>query len=1029
LAAVLVFGRRAFPAIAFSEMIIAFCTSCLINPDLGIFPRGIVAVGLGGIGVLQAGFGAWLIRKVVGADCPLTNEWDILKFLVLAGPVFTLLPSSLSVLVAYGFQTQPWQDFWSAVGERWWSAAVGGAIFTPITLAFIATPTAVWRPRRLTLALPLLIGAVAVVGILAVANYWDDRAVRRKLADDTRSAAAELADDFNRFINTLDRARAFLPYDWSSLPTGGRGRLFPAVSNFRSSYPFVTSVSLSYDVPHSQIESFREKVTAFTSKTTLARVWESAENGDRIDVRSRPIHTSVVVNFPDENAPWPDGFDLASDHSVRTILQTVRTTCLPALYQSDAHQSTGEWVVFVPLSAFGQSKFAARAATGFLVVGVDPTRLLARFDGSARTFGVRLSLRPPTERKPNGEMVDSETISLLGTEFQFLGQAEPAYLSESRTSLTWVVAGIGFGLSILLTALLLIVTGREAVVAEAVMSRTAALHAEIISRTEIEGNLRASETRLAEAQRIANLGAWEWDADPDAVAWTDELTMLIGPPPGPDPNLSDLLSYVRPEDRSAAEQLVRAAVEQSRQGEKEIRVRTASGQDRIVAFTVVPVSCGLPGRAVRGTLQDVTERRRFEDKLRDTQRLESLGVLAGGIAHDFNNLLTGILGNAALIREQLAPISPFHDSLRVIERSAEHAAALCQQMLTYAGRGPSVRTAVDLNRIIEESAELIRLSVHKKIDLRLELADGNPVLRADAGQLRQVLLNFVVNASEAIGGNVGRVTIRTGSDRSACRAVDGFHGCDRLPAGSFAWLEVEDTGCGMTSAVKARVFEPFFTTKFTGRGLGLSAVHGIVRGHKGEICLTSTPDQGSTFRIWLPGAGDSAELLIRTPPPHSTLTAVVGIPKSRIPAPPSSPVPNSTPTAPIGPDEVILVADDEPAVRTFAATALRTSGYAVIEAVDGYDAVAQVTDNSAIKGLVLDVTMPGMDGRDTLDLLARIRPDVPVVLMSGYSEHELQDLFTTGTVKGFVSKPFRPGDLIAFVQRAIARSNRIPAGR
>ncbi|MEQ2006185.1 MAG: PAS domain S-box protein, partial [Limisphaerales bacterium] len=252
------------------------------------------------------------------------------------------------------------------------------------------------------------------------------------------------------------------------------------------------------------------------------------------------------------------------------------------------------------------------------------------------------------------------------------------------------------------------------------------------------------------------------------------------------------------------------------------------------------------------------ERQRMELKLQETQKLESLGVLAGGIAHDFNNLLTSILGNASLARMDLPPRSPVEHSLEQIEKASLRAADLCRQMLAYAGKGRFVVQPFDLTQLVQDTAHLLQVSVSKKAVLKFDLDAGLPPVLADASQLRQIVMNLVINASEAIGDRSGVIALSTGLVRADRRYLADTHLAGNLPEGDYVFLEVSDTGCGMTPELRARIFEPFFTTKFAGRGLGLAAVLGIVRGHRGALRVYSEPGKGSSFKLLLPIAPGAA---------------------------------------------------------------------------------------------------------------------------------------------------------------------------
>ena len=373
------------------------------------------------------------------------------------------------------------------------------------------------------------------------------------------------------------------------------------------------------------------------------------------------------------------------------------------------------------------------------------------------------------------------------------------------------------------------------------------------------------------------------------------------------------------------------------------------------------------------------ERERIQLKLQAAQKLESLGVLAGGIAHDFNNLLTSILGNANLARMDLPPDSPAEYPLQQIEATTQRAAELCRQMLAYAGKGRFVVRTQDLNHLIKDIIQLLRVSLSKKASIDLELAPGLLQVVADAAQVRQIMMNLVLNASEAIGDRPGRIRITTGMIRPDSACFDDAVCAPEQPAAEYVFLRVQDDGCGMTAAVRARIFEPFFTTKFTGRGLGLSATLGIVRGHQGALKLESEPGQGTTFTLLLPRATEQ-------------------------PAEPEVPAP----TAPAWQGKGnILVVDDEANVRHVAGRALETLGFTVTAAQDGREAVELFAANPAgFTAVLMDLTMPRLNGLEAFAQMRQIHPSVRVVLMSGYDAQASTASVTARGLAGFLSKPF-----------------------
>ncbi len=264
-------------------------------------------------------------------------------------------------------------------------------------------------------------------------------------------------------------------------------------------------------------------------------------------------------------------------------------------------------------------------------------------------------------------------------------------------------------------------------------------------------------------------------------------------------------------------------------------------------------------RELEADLRAKEQQQKYERQLLQSQKLESLGVLAGGIAHDFNNLLTAMLGYASLSRMRLPPGDPIGEDMRRIESAAQRAAELCQQMLAYAGRGQFVVSAVDLNALTQEMTHLLATVLSKQAVLKYNLTIGLPGVRADATQLRQVVMNLITNASDAIGARSGVITLTTGLIDADARYLTEIQAAEELTPGRYVYLEVSDTGCGMDEDVRAKIFDPFFTTKFTGRGLGLAAVQGIVRAHHGAIKVYSQPGRGTTFKVLFPAMDQKAE--------------------------------------------------------------------------------------------------------------------------------------------------------------------------
>jgi len=445
-----------------------------------------------------------------------------------------------------------------------------------------------------------------------------------------------------------------------------------------------------------------------------------------------------------------------------------------------------------------------------------------------------------------------------------------------------------------------------------------------------------------------------------------------------------------PDDQQVAWDAWQQATENKGLYSLECRLRRADGVYKWWLVRGVPV-LDEHGAVLKwfGTCTDIDEvkkseeeRLALEQQLQQTQKLESLGILAGGIAHDFNNILMAIIGNASLALMKLSPESPVVTNLKNIEQASERAADLAKQMLAYSGRGKFLIEYLDLNCLLEEMLHMLEISISKKAVLRLNLTPHLPTVEADATQLRQVIMNLVINASEAINDNTGVITISSG-----CLQCDRDYLLDiwldeNIVEGLYVYLEIADTGCGMGKDTLVKIFDPFFTTKFTGRGLGMAAVLGIIRGHKGAVKVYSEPGKGTTFRVLLPASGRSAEIC----------------------------------TGETGKDdwkgsETLLLVDDEEIVLSIGAEMLKALGFTVITARDGREAVGIFKSRDDIAFVILDLTMPQMDGEQCFRELRQIRPNVKVIMSSGFNEREVNQRFIGKGLAGFLQKPYKLSEL------------------
>jgi PAS domain S-box-containing protein len=413
-----------------------------------------------------------------------------------------------------------------------------------------------------------------------------------------------------------------------------------------------------------------------------------------------------------------------------------------------------------------------------------------------------------------------------------------------------------------------------------------------------------------------------------------------------------------------------------------IRYRKAEGGVRFLAVT-----------------RDVTERRRAElerreidQRMQQAQKLESLGVMAGGIAHDFNNLLTPILGNTSLALMDLPQDSPVRARLLKVQNATHRAAALTSQMLAYAGEGPLLVEALNLSQLLREMAQLLESAVSGKAALDFDLFPSLPVVEADASQLSQVVMNLVANACEAIGEGGGSIAIRTGTAEIERGAPAHPRIGEEIAPETCVYLEVEDNGRGMDAETCTRSFDPFFTTKSTGRGLGLPAALGIARGHGGAIEIDSKPGRGTRFRLLLPAATREHA---RGPAEDAEQEAWRGM-------------------------GTALVIDDDEGVRELSEDTLERAGLSVLCASDGLEGIELFREHAdEIRIVLLDRTMPSTSGEETFEAIRRIRPDVPIILVSGHSEERAAGSFADQDLTGFLHKPFLPTALLRQVRRAL----------
>ncbi|MGI5863254.1 MAG: PAS domain S-box protein [Myxococcales bacterium] len=527
-----------------------------------------------------------------------------------------------------------------------------------------------------------------------------------------------------------------------------------------------------------------------------------------------------------------------------------------------------------------------------------------------------------------------------------------------------------------------------------------------VRRVMAEEALGESNERFALFMEHLPSFAFIKDAEQRLVFANSKLAEVVGR------SIDELLGR-RPEEiwpPELAARVCREDAEILQHGRAIAGVETRLG-DRLYASYKFRIGRGTHPPLIGGFAVDITENKRAEEERRklearvlQTQKLESLCVLAGGIAHDFNNLLTGILGNASLALSDLGAESPLREGLQQVIASARCAAELTRQMLAFAGKGSFLTEPISLSEVIAQMAPLLEISVSKASVIKYELERDLPPIEADVSQLRQLLMNLVTNASEAIGDQAGLITVST--SRLYCQRtfLDQTQHEGDLPEGTYVCLTVSDTGAGMTDEVLPKIYEPFFTTKFTGRGLGLAATLGIVRAHRGGIHTTSQLGRGTVVRVLLPPCGGAASAQASRPTALSDWRA----------------------------SGTVLVADDEDFVRLSAVRILKRAGLDAVTANDGIEAVEVVRKlQGRLRLVLLDASMPKMDGIEALHEIRRICPDLPIVLSSGYSEQEVTEEIGTGTIAGFVQKPYGVDDLLSVVRKVLdaRREPRSPRAR
>jgi PAS domain S-box-containing protein len=734
------------------------------------------------------------------------------------------------------------------------------------------------------------------------------------------------------------------------------------------------------------------------------------------------------------------GYDLASEPSVAELVhraqragETEVSAPVELPYRQALHMGV---LAAIPVYApdFAPSTAAARSSQlqGFVVGVFIIDELLNAIE--SRSEGLHLDLMlsdvtPPSAEivigvringKPGADLASpalakfrvdptaSKDVPIGGRTLRFVFRRSATW---ERAFAWWVptaVLGVGLLLTVILVQFIWASSARATRIESVVQIRTAELaQANAKLQQEVHERLEA-QNRLAGERNLLYLLLNQL---PDAVYVTDRE----GKPVVANEAHARLLQQAEATDPRQPEVLRAGAAMLSEALASGLTEVLQSGKPLLEQETLVRFSPSdarhfevskLPFRDARGEIdgllliaRDVTEHRRaeaqkleFTRRLQETQRLESLGILAGGIAHDFNNLLTTILGNATLARNELGETSPTSKFLHRIESTVIRAANLCKQMLAYSGRGHFVVRRLDLSHLVEQTTELLRLSINKKATLELQLAIEPTPVMADATQLQQILMNLVINASEAVGDREGIIRVKTAVTQVDREYLRQAAATTDISEGPCVLLEVSDNGCGMNAETQARVFDPFFTTKFTGRGLGLAAVLGIVRGHRGAVILRSEPGVGTTFRLLLPKAEGPIEASAKVGPKLDGWR---------------------------GSGRLLLV-DDEEEVRNTTALMLEQIGFSLDHVPDGRAGLEKFREApDRYRAVLLDLTMPHLDGVEAFREIRRLRPEARVLLMSGFSSQDVLNRFGDNAPSGFIQKPFLLDDLLLALRRIL----------
>ncbi|MFN7959079.1 MAG: CHASE domain-containing protein [Holophagaceae bacterium] len=848
------------------------------------------------------------------------------------------------------------------------------------------------RPWVPTLAVLLL--SLAVTGVA-----WLNARQNQQLRDQAR---------LNRFVGRTEQSLRNRLGRYEDIARGAQGffaggnsplsvqqwRTYVTGLDLPGRHPGLTSLAFIAQVPSAELETFLQRRPQLAGRyhrpiSDPMPLSEPSQHGD---------HLIIELCEPGERAAAGLGLDVGTSLTQRLAAERARDTGQPALsgllYFTRPAAREDAVALFVPVyegtpqdAAQRRQLFRGWISAGILIRPLIDDVLRGEDQGLAFEVVDAFAAQGPqwlyaTPDWPKGGQADAiRTLDIGGRGWQVRYAIKPEfYKVEGRNQPLILLVG-GILVSLCLAAVVWSLAGTRRRALELAHSMNASLR-EALHRN----HSHLLYTPLAVIETDAMFRVSEWNPAAERIFGFPRETAL-----GLDPHTL----IIPPEGQSEVSSR-REALLASETGTRVTMENLTSTGQRILCDWYNTALRDEQGRFIGAIFlaDDVTERRRAESALRQAQKLESLGVLAGGIAHDFNNLLTAILGNAEVALDRIPDDPALRSAIQRIEATTQRGSDLARQLLAYAGKAHFAVRPLNLNAIILEMGDLLSVSISKKVTVTTDLEPGLPPVDADSAQFQQVVMNLVINASEAIGDRPGQVIVRTRSVAYSRAELTATFPGQVLEPGPYVRLEVEDDGCGMDAETIGRIFDPFFTTKFTGRGLGLSAMLGIVRGHRAGIRVESKPGEGTTFILLFPAS-------------ESTVAQII---------------PETEPAAPMS--GTVLVVDDESIIRDLARSALENAGFEVLEARDGLEALECFErSREPIDLVLLDMTMPRMGGAETFRRLRGLAPAIKVLLTSGYTQKESLESLADLPPDGFLQKPFRVRELVGKVREILRKSD------